>query len=159
LNFTIYTTGFTKWQARNFFTFLKQKEITALIDIRRFPHSQLSGFTKSNNFAYFLEELANCQYYHFESLAPQQEDFRRYKKNEIDWETFKNIYIESISSEYSKFEINEILNILTYKNVLLLCSEVDYEYCHRSLLTTYISNLHKDLNISHVNHMGVSYKN
>ena len=67
--------------------------------------------------------------------------------------------MESISSEYSKFEINEILNILTYENVLLLCSEVDYEYCHRSLLTTYISNLHKDLNISHVNHMGVSYKN
>lgn len=155
VNSTLYTTGFTKWDARPFFSFLKQKKILSLIDIRRFPNSQLSGFTKKSNFWYFLDELSDCQYYHFESLAPSADDFREYKKQDIDWETFANRYIKDISSEYAEYEKKEILELLNKGNVMLLCSEVDYEFCHRNLLANHLIESHKDLEVIHTNHMRV----
>jgi uncharacterized protein (DUF488 family) len=155
VNSTLYTTGFTKWDARTFFNFLKQKEILFLIDIRRFPNSQLSGFTKMNNFSYFLEELSDCSYFHFERLAPSAEDFREYKKQNIDWETFANRYIRNISSEHAEYEKKEILELLAIGNVMLLCSEVEYEFCHRNLLANHLTETQKDLEVIHTSHMRI----
>lgn len=155
MNFNLYTTGFTKWDANPFFSYLKQKEILSLIDIRRFPNSQLSGFTKMNNFSYFLKELSDCEYYHFESLAPSTNDFREYKKHNIDWETFANRYIKNISSEYAEYEKTAIMELLARGNVMLLCSEVEFEFCHRNLLANHLTESQKDLEVIHTSHMRV----
>tara|TARA_B100001287_G_C22663428_1_gene521567 strand:+ start:462 stop:953 length:492 start_codon:yes stop_codon:yes gene_type:complete len=151
LNFKIYTCGFTKWSALPFFEYLKQKNITALVDIRRFPNSQLAGFTKQNNFRYFLKELSNCTYLHFESLAPNAEDFKKYRNKDISWEVFASRYNKKINSVDSKYEIERLISIAKNENVMVLCSEEHYEFCHRTLLTDYLKQIDDNLIILHVN--------
>lgn len=151
LNFKIYTCGFTKWSALPFFEYLKQNNITSLIDIRRFPNSQLAGFTKQNNFRYFLKELSNCAYYHFENLAPNTEDFKQYRKKEITWEVFASRYNKKISSENSKHEIENLMFIAKNENIMLLCSEEHHEFCHRNLLAAHLKKIENNLKIWHVN--------
>ncbi len=50
----IYTIGFTKKSAKEFFEILKKNEIEQVIDIRLNNTSQLSGFAKKNDLKYFL---------------------------------------------------------------------------------------------------------
>ena len=50
----VYTAGFAKWLAKDFFNILEKYNIDKLIDIRLRPNSQLSGFTRQVNFSYFL---------------------------------------------------------------------------------------------------------
>ena len=45
----LYTIGFTKKTAEEFFTLLIENKIRTIIDIRRKNTSQLAGFTKKND--------------------------------------------------------------------------------------------------------------
>ena len=49
----IYTIGFSKKSAQNFFSLLGQSTANKLIDIRLNNASQLAGFTKSNDLEFF----------------------------------------------------------------------------------------------------------
>ena len=66
----LYTIGFTKKSAEEFFELLRKNGITRIIDIRLRPTSQLAGFAKKEDLAYFLNCLINCEYHHFKILAP-----------------------------------------------------------------------------------------
>ena len=50
----IFTIGFTQRSARDFFGALKHAGIKRLIDVRLHNSSQLAGFSKSDDLAYFL---------------------------------------------------------------------------------------------------------
>ena len=50
----IYTIGFTKKNAREFFQLLRMNNIEQLVDIRLNNTSQLAGFTKKDDLEYFL---------------------------------------------------------------------------------------------------------
>lgn len=69
----IYTVGFTKKSAKEFFNILKRNKIEQIIDIRLNNTSQLAGFTKKNDLKYFLKELCKIDYKHFNFLAPTKE--------------------------------------------------------------------------------------
>ena len=49
----LYTMGFTKKNAKEFFDSIKEKNIEILIDIRLNNKSQLAGFTKGPDLMYF----------------------------------------------------------------------------------------------------------
>ncbi len=51
---TIFTIGFTKKSAREFFTKLKDAGVRRLVDARLNNRSQLSAFAKKEDLAYFL---------------------------------------------------------------------------------------------------------
>ncbi len=70
---TLYTIGFTKRNARDFFTTLQNNGITTVIDIRINNTSQLSGYTKKEDLEYFLWEIAHIKYIHDVRLAPTKE--------------------------------------------------------------------------------------
>lgn len=69
----IYTIGFTKKSAKEFFEILKTNNIEQIIDVRLNNTSQLAGFTKKDNLEYFLKELCSIDYCHFIFLAPTKE--------------------------------------------------------------------------------------
>lgn len=66
----IYTIGFTKKSAKEFFHALKKAGIKRLIDIRLNNSSQLAGFTKQDDLAFFLKELCDAEYEYKPTLAP-----------------------------------------------------------------------------------------
>ena len=59
----IYTIGFTKKSAEEFFEALRRSGAKHLLDIRLSNKSQLAGFTKRNDLRYFLKHLVNNKVY------------------------------------------------------------------------------------------------
>ena len=72
-NINVFTIGFTKKNAEAFFTKLKKVGVKKIIDIRLNNVSQLSGFAKKDDLAFFLRELCNCGYRHEPLLAPTKD--------------------------------------------------------------------------------------
>ena len=60
----VYTIGFTKKSAREFFDRLKQAGIRRLVDIRLHNASQLAGYTKKEDLRFFLEAVCGAKYVH-----------------------------------------------------------------------------------------------
>jgi len=80
----IYTVGFTKKTAAEFFGSLRQAGIQRLIDVRINNTSQLAGFTKKENLPFFLWEICRIEYLQEPLLAPTQELFV-YKRQKGKW--------------------------------------------------------------------------
>src|SRR4030042_4937061 len=115
----IYTIGFTGKSAEEFFSLLKKVGIKILIDIRLNNTSQLAGFTKGKDLAYFVKEILHGQYFHLTELAPTKEILKKYQANE-DWLIYEKEFIDLL--EKRKIENELDLNLLQGPTVLL-CTE------------------------------------
>src|SRR6267154_5899697 len=92
----VFTIGFTKKSATRFFQILQGAGIQRLIDVRLNNISQLSGFTKRDDLAFFLEKICNAEYVHEPLLAPTQDLLDAYKKNKGSWEDYEEQFIDLI---------------------------------------------------------------
>ena len=82
----ITTIGFTKKNAEQFFTMLRQGRVKRVLDIRLHNQSQLAGFTKQDDLAYFAKAILGIEYVHLAMLAPTQELMDALKKAKDSWE-------------------------------------------------------------------------
>ena len=64
------TIGFTKSTAENFFNRILQAGVKSVIDVRLHNTSQLAGFAKADDLAYFLQNIGGIEYVHQPLLAP-----------------------------------------------------------------------------------------
>jgi uncharacterized protein (DUF488 family) len=69
----VLTIGFTRKSARRFFEMLRSSEAKRVVDVRLNNVSQLAGFAKKDDLAYFLKEICGMDYVHLPELAPTQE--------------------------------------------------------------------------------------
>lgn len=76
----IFTIGFTKKTAREFFGAIKEAGVRRLVDVRLNNRSQLAGFTKQQDLEYFLAEICGAEYVHLPELAPTKEILRAYQQ-------------------------------------------------------------------------------
>ncbi|MGA8672897.1 MAG: DUF488 domain-containing protein, partial [Terracidiphilus sp.] len=90
---TVFTIGFTKKTARDFFSKLKQSGARRLIDVRLNNVSQLAGFAKKDDLRYFLEAICQMEYLHIPSLAPTQSLLDAYKKKKVDWSVYEDRFL------------------------------------------------------------------
>lgn len=134
---TIYTMGFTQKSAELFFEKIKAAQIDVLIDIRLNNNSQLAGFSKGKDLAYFLPRLCNCRYIHKIEYAPTDELLSDYKKKNITWNQYRFIYNDLITERNLLNDFDDEFG--KCERVLLLCSEVLPENCHRKLLAEAIA--------------------
>ena len=142
----VYTAGFTKWLAEDFFEKLNALNISKLIDIRLRPNSQLSGFTREVNFSYFLKKLSHVEYEHHINLAPTKELLNRRRKNNLSWQEFESEYLNLITEDILEYCFNEI----SKQNILFLCSESEPQFCHRRVLTDKLLSLNSELKVTHL---------
>lgn len=77
---TIYTIGFTKKTAREFFEALRGSGARHLLDIRLHNTSQLVGFTKRDDLRYFLRQIVDMEYHEVPILAPEDSFLSEYRK-------------------------------------------------------------------------------
>jgi uncharacterized protein (DUF488 family) len=143
----LYTIGFTKKTAEQFFSLLKYNNVQCLIDTRLHPDGQLSGFAKGENLPYFLAQLSNCEYRRIESLAPSEDVLSAYRKDK-DWALYTQRY-ESLMRQRG---IPGILDRTFFCDTTccLLCSEATPEKCHRSLLANIIARAWDDVAVIHL---------
>jgi len=130
----IYTIGFTKKSAREFFELLLDNDIKKIIDIRLRNNSQLAGFAKAKDLKYFLEEIDDIAYIHKPEFAPSKELLNSWRNDEITWKEYEKIYLNDLKNkvDFNKLEID------IFDNSCLLCSENLPEKCHRRLLAEFI---------------------
>ena len=134
---TLYTIGFTKRSAENFFETLKSAGVRKLIDIRINKTSQLAGFANSGDLPYFLKVSSSITYESVENLAPTKDLLNSYRSKKITWDDFEDLYLNQIKSSNAL----DTLNPSHFKNACLLCSEHTAEKCHRRLLAEELEKL------------------
>jgi uncharacterized protein (DUF488 family) len=130
----IYSIGFTKKSAREFFGLLRQAGIRRLIDVRLNNVSQLAGFAKRDDLKFFLQELCAAEYVHEPSLAPTQELLERYKKHRGSWSDYERDFLHLMQER----RVSERLDRATFDKAVLLCSEHEPEQCHRRLVIEHL---------------------
>jgi uncharacterized protein (DUF488 family) len=134
----IFTIGFTQTTAKDFFGRLKAHRIERLLDVRLNNRSQLAGFAKRDDLAYFLRELVDADYEHAPLLAPSQEILNAYKKQKsISWPEYEERFLALMRDR----QIEHELDPAEFKaRTVLLCSEATPENCHRRLVVEYLSS-------------------
>jgi uncharacterized protein (DUF488 family) len=142
----IYTIGFTKKNAQEFFQLLKINKIEQLIDIRLNNTSQLAGFTKKDDLEFFLKELCGITYYHFNFLAPTKEIRDIYIK-EKNWENYTVAYNELLVNRLVQ---DKLKKSFFEKSTCFLCTEPSAKHCHRGLLVEYLKKHWNDIEIVHL---------
>lgn len=133
----IYTIGFTKKSAKEFFEALRSSGAKHLLDIRLNNTSQLAGFTKRNNLPYFLKYLVNMEYHEVPILAPEGLILKEYRKTG-DWTKYEQRYLELIRHRNAEKHISPAL---IDEGVVLLCSEAKPTHCHRRLAAEYLAHI------------------
>src|SRR5689334_24713195 len=98
---TVYTIGFTRKHADEFFSLLQAAGVRRVLDIRLNNTSQLAGFTKRDDLPYFLRAIAKIDYVHLPQLAPSVDLFTAYKKRKGAW----SVYEEQFRSEEHTSEL------------------------------------------------------
>ena len=143
----IYSIGFTQKSASQFFETLKTNRIQRLLDVRLNNTSQLAGFAKQADLAYFLRTICAADYEHEPLLAPTQDILDAFKKQKGDWNIYTAAYLELIRSR----KVESVLSRESFTNrTVLLCSEATAEHCHRRLALEYLQNHWGDINIHHL---------
>lgn len=143
---TLYTVGFTKKTAQDFFEMLIVNNIKKLIDIRLNNKSQLAGFAKSVDLEYFLKKIVNIEYTHMPQFAPTKQLLKSYQKKEISWEEYQKQYKDILN----KRNVLKSIDYSIFNNAVLLCSEVTADKCHRRLLAEYLSKNNNEIEIVHL---------
>ena len=144
---TIYTIGFTKKTAEEFFTLLRIAGVGHLIDIRLNNRSQLSGFAKSQDLSFFARELAGVEYLYLPELAPTQELLDGFKKHRGAWEEYEARFTRLMQERDSYKQFDQRL---LEESPCFLCSEATPEHCHRRLVAEGLHALTPRLRIEHL---------
>ena len=144
----IYTIGFTKRTAKEFFGPIRSENIELLIDVRLNNESQLAGFTKGKDIGYFLDEICSCKYEHNILLSPTKEILDNYKNGAITW----GEYEEMFNSLMTERDVSSAFKdkYAGYEKVCLLCSEPEPEKCHRRLVAEAIKDANPDWEVMHL---------
>ena len=142
----VYTIGFTKKSAKEFFTRLKQPGLARVLDIRLNSNSQLAGIAKRNHLPFLLREINGIDYEHLPELAPNKEIFAAYRNKKIDWVTYERRFAALMVAR----RIESVVARDLVDGGCLLCSEPSPERCHRRLVAEYISDCWGDLGIEHL---------
>lgn len=145
----LFTIGYTKKSAREFFETLKHNSVVTLIDVRLNNSSQLAGFTKKEDLKYFLKEILNANYLHETQFAPTKELLDNYKKGFIKWDEYEKEFLSILEKRNVQLLIQTKYK-MNFDRTCLLCSEEKPDFCHRRLVAEYIKRFIPDIEIIHL---------
>jgi uncharacterized protein (DUF488 family) len=142
----IFTIGFTKKSAREFFVKLRRPGLVRLIDVRLNNVSQLAGFSKRDDLEFFCESVLAIAYVHLPELAPTQEMLAAYRKDHGDWSQYEQKFVALMAER----RVEDSLDRQVVDGGCLLCSEATPEHCHRRLVAQYLQEKWQDVQIEHI---------
>ena len=143
---TIFTIGFAKKTAEEFFTKLCENGVRRVLDIRLHNTSQLAGFAKKEDLRYFLQAIGGIDYLHLPDLAPTEEILTAYKKNKGDWAVYEGDFLALLAAR----RIETLVTPEMLHQGCLLCSEETPRHCHRRLVAEYLRNKWGNVDIRHI---------
>ena len=143
----IYSIGFTQKTAEQFFGILKDAGVRRLMDVRLNNVSQLAGFSKRDDLAYFLRAILDAEYVHEPLLAPTQEMLDAYKKQKGNWDDYALAFTALIRARQIERHLDKESFL---QPTALLCSEPTAENCHRRLVLEYLQEHWGGISLKHL---------
>jgi uncharacterized protein (DUF488 family) len=131
----LFTIGFTKKSAREFFTTLINAGVKRVLDIRLGKSSQLAGFAKGEDLRFFLEAIGYIEYVHRPELAPTRAILDAFKKQGHDWARYERDFLALLAERCVEHALAGELR----DGDCLLCSEATPVHCHRRLVAEYLA--------------------
>jgi len=142
----VFTIGFTKKSARDFFSALRRPGLKRIADVRLNNVSQLAGFSKRDDLQFFAEAIGNISYVHLPELAPTQQMLDEYKKKRGSWADYETKFLNLMAQR----RVEESVSKEVIDGSCLLCSEEKPEHCHRRLVAEYLKQKWGNLEIEHI---------
>jgi uncharacterized protein (DUF488 family) len=142
----LYTIGFTGKSAEKFFTLLQNNAVERIVDTRANNASQLSGFAKADDLAFFAKTVGQMDYKHQLDFAPTKDLLANYRNKKISWSEYETEYLNLLDIR----KITNKVNVAELHQNCLLCSEHTPEQCHRRLLAEYFQHRYNDIMIIHL---------
>lgn len=142
----VFTIGFTKKPAREFFGKLRRPGLARLLDVRLNNVSQLAGFSKRDDLLFFCEAILSIQYVHLPELAPTQAMLDEFKQNHGAWEDYEAKFLGLMAER----KVEDRLAREVIDGGCLLCSEPTPQNCHRRLVAEYLQRKWGDVEIEHI---------
>ena len=115
----VYTVGFTKKTAGQFFEKLRAAGVKRVVDVRLNNVSQLAGFSKREDLKYFLKEILDIDYVEAPLLAPTKQMLDEYKKSKGSWEAYEREFLKLMEERH----VEKKIDLETISGGCLLCSE------------------------------------
>ena len=142
----VFTIGFTRKPARRFFELVRDSGAKRIVDVRLNNRSQLSGFAKKDDLAYFLAEICGVEYVHAPHLAPTADMLKAYRNGRMDWATYERRFLDLMRER----RIAETTPKSLVAEGCLLCSEDQPHHCHRRLVAEYLGDRWGGIDIDHL---------
>jgi len=142
----LYSIGFTKKSAREFFFLLKTSAVKTLLDVRLNTSSQLAGFAKKEDLAFFLSEIAHCAYRQLPQFAPTREILNGYHEKKITWPEYEILFKQLLEERHPE----RTITASELDNACLLCAEPTPDKCHRRLVAEYLKSYFPEIEIKHL---------
>lgn len=142
----LFTIGFTRKSAEQFFTTLKKAGVERVLDVRLNNTSQLAGFSKRDDLRYFLKATGGMEYAHLPELAPTQDILDAYKKKREDWPTYEKSFLTLMEER----KVSATLSPELFQSACLLCSEDQPDHCHRRLVAEHLREAWHNIEIIHL---------
>jgi len=142
----VFTIGFTKKTAAEFFEKLRAAGVKRVVDVRLNNSSQLAGFSKRDDLKYFLEKILGISYVEEPLLAPTQPLLDAYKKDGGQWDVYERAFLGLMEERQIEKKIDPRL----LEGGCLLCSEDKPHHCHRRLVAEYLQKHWGKLDVRHL---------
>ena len=146
MEITIWTIGHSNQSLENFIQLLTQNNIELLADVRRFPGS--SKYPQFNKETLIIGlQAAGIKYIHFEALGGRRKPEKNSRNTAWRNEAFKG-YADYMGKDEFKNAFTDLLKTGEEERTALMCSEVLWWRCHRSLIADLLKSMgHKVLHI------------
>jgi uncharacterized protein (DUF488 family) len=142
----VFTIGFTKKSAQDFFEKLRAAGVKRVVDVRLNKTSQLAGFSKRDDLQYFLNQILGIEYVEAPLLTPPQPLLDDYKKQKGTWEQYERAFTHLMQER----RIEEHTDPALLSSACLLCSEEQPHHCHRRIVVEYLQRKWGNLSINHL---------
>ena len=141
----IYTLGYEGLSIKQFLTCLKWNDVKVLVDVRDYPLSRKTGFSKKA-LSSALEDVC-IEYQHWRDLGAPKE-VRYALKATGDWQAYRSAYLELLDKKARV--LNDLADVSKQATVCLMCFERYYKECHRSLITERLQQQNLVRNVEHL---------
>lgn len=143
----VFTIGFMRKSAEEFFTQLREAGVRRVLDVRLNNSSQLAGFAKRDDLRFFLRAVADIDYEHVTELAPTRDILDAFKKHGGEWSVYEQEFLELMARR----RIESVVTPEMLSGSCLLCSEHLPKMCHRRLVLEYLEReWERELPVTHL---------
>ncbi len=135
----IYSVGHSELKLKDFLALIKDKDIDVIVDIRRFPDSEVYSSYCREELKEILDREGIKYLWKGDALGGYREETLEERSPNDGWDVtgFKTYADHALSDEFQQ-ELEELIEMSNSKNIAIMCAESIYWRCYRRILCDWL---------------------